>query len=419
LLAVSAQTAQVAFGALLLLAGFGLAGPMLVRPLTAPARALLSRTSGFCGHLAGRQMIRNPRRVAGAAGTLGVAVATIAIVATLAATFSSSAAQNVRRSLLASYVISTSPGMLAGLDPSLARRISRLPGVTQSAGLPCGTFSPPGGSETVCGISPASLSALVNLDVTAGQLSALRTGAIAVSARVAARLNWHVGQPVRSGYPLGASRTERITALYDYDQVAGSFLIPLPDYRRLFPPSEQADQLILVKAARGAARQVRSELTTLIATYPQATLDDQAAYSRQVSSGINLIATMMTGLLALSLLIGLIAVTTALALSVLERSREVGLLRAIGAAARQIRSIVRAEALATIITGAITGLILGMIIGWPLARAIDVYIVGGPGVPVPLLAVTIPAAIAVGYLAAAIPARRAAHLPIVTALHTE
>ncbi|MGI8903510.1 MAG: ABC transporter permease [Solirubrobacteraceae bacterium] len=197
---------------------------MLVRPLTARARKLLSTLAGVCGPLAGRQMLGNPRRVAGTAGTLAVAVATVMIVAALAATISSSQALNVVRLIRADYVISTPPG--AGLS-------------------------------------------------------------------------------------------------------------------------------------------------------------------------------------------------RALALSVLERTRELGLLRAVGAQARQIRAIVRTEALATVTIGALTGLAVGLAIGWPLARAIDVYILGPPGIPVALLIAVLPGAVLAGLLASAVPARRAACLGILTALHTE
>lgn len=128
---------------------------------------------------------------------------------------------------------------------------------------------------------------------------------------------------------------------------------------------------------------------------------------------------MMTGLLGLSLLIGLITVATALSLSVLERTREIGLLRAVGAQARQVRSVIRAESMITVVTGSIAGLLLGLMIGWPLAQASDVYIIGGPAVPVALLAAIVPAAVLAGLLAAAAPARRATRLPILTAIATE
>jgi putative ABC transport system permease protein len=185
----------------------------------------------------------------------------------------------------------------------------------------------------------------------------------------------------------------------------------------LFPPAQQTDRTILVNTAGGTNQQVDGELSSLLNAYPQATLNDKAGYGSQISSGINLLATLATALLALSLLIGLIAVITALALSVLERIREIGLLRAVGAETRQIRAIIRAEALTTVVTG----VILGLVIGWPLALALENGSgdLGSPGVPVPLLAAALPAAIVVGLLAAALPARRAARLDILAALHAE
>jgi putative ABC transport system permease protein len=409
----------VALGSLLLLVGVGLAGPMLVRPLTAPARGLQSAVGGFTGRLAGRQMLRNPRRVAGTVGTLAVAVATVTIIAAIAATVTSSSALAVGKSLRAEYVISTPPR--AGLTPTLVSRIAALPGVAQADGMQCGTFSPPGGNETVCAIDPATYSRFADVDVTNGNLSGLAAGTIAVSSTAAEGNGWHVGQRISVSYPVGGRQQDRIIAIYKYDQVAGDYLIAPAVYTQLFPPAQQTDRTILVNTAGGAQQQVNGELSSLLNAYPQATLSDKAGYGSQISSGINLVATLATALLALSLLIGLIAVITALALSVLERIREIGLLRAVGAEIRQIRAIIRAEALTTVVTGVITGVILGLVIGWPLALALENSSggLGSPGVPVPLLAAALPAAIVVGLLAAALPARRAARLNILTALHAE
>ncbi|MCO5998002.1 FtsX-like permease family protein [Actinoallomurus rhizosphaericola] len=419
LLVTTSSRGLVALGALALLVGAGLAGPMLVRPLTAPARRLLPVAAGVCGRLADRQMLRNPRRVAGTGGTLAVAVATVSIVATLAATITSSRALDVRRSLRADYVLSTTPGTGAGLDPALTGRIERSPGVRSAAGMPCGIFRAPGNSDKLCGIDPEAYPRLVDPHVRAGSMADLGPGTMAVSAVVAGRLGWRLGQTIPITFPVGGTRPTRIVALYDYEEVAGAYLIPLADYAGHYPPDQQADQTILVRAAGGARQQVRAELTALRADYPQATLDDRTGYGHRAAAGIDLLATMMTGLLALSLLIGLITVAIALALSVLERTREIGLLRAVGAEARQIRVIIRAEALATVVTGSLTGVVLGLAIGWPLARALNGRVFGPPGVPVPLLAVVLPAAVVAGLLAAAVPARRAARLNVLTALHAE
>jgi putative ABC transport system permease protein len=413
----SGSPASVGLGAVVLIVGAGLGAAALVRPVTAPARRLASAVLGVSGELAGRNIVRQPRRVVGTAGTLTVAVATVAIVATMAATITASSANSVRQALRADYVITTPPG--AGLDPVARQRIAALPGVTATIGLPCGTFQPPGGNETVCGIDPAGLPGMVDLDIVDGRLADLTTGTIAISARVAARTGWRLGQTIPVGYPLGGNRNTRIVALFAADDVVGSFLIPHADYARSFAGAQQTDATILVSSAGGPSASADRDLTRLLADYPQATLADKDSFAQQVSSGIDLIATLATALLTLSLLIGLIAVVTALALSVLERTREIGLLRAIGAHARQIRGIIRAEALITTTTGALIGVGLGLAIGGPLARAIDVYLTGDPAIPMLLLVIILPAAILTGLLAAAIPARRAARLNTLAAIHTE
>jgi putative ABC transport system permease protein len=271
---------------------------MLVRPLTAPARGLQSAVGGFTGRLAGRQMLRNPRRVAGTAGTLSVAVATVTIIAAITATVTSSSALAVSKSLRAEYVISTPPR--AGLSPALVSRIAALPGVAQADGMQCGTFSPPGGNETVCAIDPATCSRFADVDVLNGNLSGLAAGTIAVSSSAAEGNGWHVGQRISVSYPVGGTQPDRIIAIYNYDQVAGDYLIAPAVYTQLFPPAQQTGRTILVNTADGARQQVNGELSSLLSAYPQATLNDKAGYGSQISSGINLAATLATALLALS-----------------------------------------------------------------------------------------------------------------------
>lgn len=415
LLGTAAAPAPVGLGAVALLLGAGLGGPALVRPLTAPARTLINRFAGFAGRLAGRQMLRAPRRVAGTTGALAVSVAAVSIVAALAATVSASEAFDVRRSLHADFVISASPQ--AALDASLTDRVASTPGVTGAAAIPCGIVKFPGDSERACGIDPATFERYDDPHVTSGSLADLTPGTVAVSALSAERTGWKLGQPVPVTFPVGGTRNVRVVALFDDEQVAGAYLIPAADYARSFPTSLQGDHLILVSTNATHLAEVHTALTTLLAAYPQASLDDKAAFIKRTTSGIDLLMTMMTGLLALSLLIGLLSVTTSLALSVLERTRETGLLRAIGAETRQIKALIRAEALATVTTGTAVGALLGLAIGWPLARAIVLgHLHSGPAVPTTLLAVVIPAACVAGLLAAAVPARRAVRLNVLESL---
>lgn len=212
LLVNASKRPTVALGALLLLVGLGLTGPLLVRPLTAPARGLQSAFGGISARLAGRQVLRNPRRVAGTAGTLAVAVAAVTITAAIAATVTSSSALDVSRSMEAGYIITTPPR--AGLAPAVTSRIAHEPGVAQVAGMPCAAFSPPGGSETVCGTDPATYPMFANVGVTSGNLADLAPGTIAISTVAAQSRNWHVGQEMPVTYPAGGAQQERIVAIY-------------------------------------------------------------------------------------------------------------------------------------------------------------------------------------------------------------
>ncbi|WP_194892337.1 FtsX-like permease family protein [Catenulispora pinisilvae] len=421
-LAAGAQgVAPAGLGSILILFGVGLAAPALVRPLTAGPRALVASVSGFCGRLAGRQMTREPRRVAGTAGTLAVAVATVSIVAAMAASLVSNSELDVRRSLHAELVASTTPGSGATLDPGAARRIAALPGVAHATGLSCGIFKAPGDSEKACGVDPATLSADVDPGVTAGRLADLAApDTMAVNALAAQRDGWHLGQRIPITSPIGGTRPVRIVALYDNEQVLGAFLIPESDYLREYPPQDQGLDEILIRTEPGQTGPARQGVAAVLAGYPQAALDDRASFAVRAAQGFQLLATIMTALLALSLLIGILAVLTSLALSVLERTREIGLLRAVGAEASHIRTLIRGEALVTVATGTAAGVLLGLPIGWLLARAVlNGHLPGPPSIPVPLLAVVVPAAFVTGLLAAVAPARRAVRIGVLQALRAE
>ena len=312
-------------------------------------------------------------------------------------------------------MVGTSPH--ATLDTSLAARVAAVPGVAGTAPVPCGIVKFPGDSERACGIDPATFGRFDDLHVTSGSLADLTPGTIAVSALSAARTGWHLGQTVPVAFPVGGTRNVRVAALFDDEAIASAYLIPAVDYAQRFPASLRNDYLILVTAAPGRSGAVHAALAALLADYPQAYLDDKAGFIHRTVSGIDLLTTMMTGLLALSLLIGLLSVTTSLALSVLERTRETGLLRAIGAEARQIKALIRAEAVAAVTTGTAAGVLLGLGIGWPLARGIMLgHLHGGAAVPGTLLAVVVPAAVVAGLLAAAVPARRAARMDVLESL---
>jgi len=413
--------APAGLGSILILLGVGLAGPALVRPLTAAPRAVVAAVSGFAGRLAGRQMTREPRRVAGTAGTLAVAVATVSIVAAMAASLVSESEADVRRSLRADLVAATTAGTGATLDPSAVQRIAALPGVAHATGLSCGIFKAPGDSEKACGIDATTLPVDIDPGVSAGRLDDLATpGTIAVSALAAQRDGWHLGQTIPITFPVGGTRPVRIAALYDNEQVLGAFLIPESDYLKDYPPQDQGLEEVLIRTLPGQTAQARQAVAAALAAYPQATLDDRAGYAVRAAQGFQLLATIMTALLALSLLIGILAVVTSLALSVLERTREIGLLRAVGAEASHIRTLIRSEALATVATGTFTGVVLGLPIGWILARAVmDGHLPGTPSVPVLLLAVVVPATFVTGLLAAVAPARRAVRIGVLQALRAE
>ena len=176
----------------------------------------------------------------------------------------------------------------------------------------------------------------------------------------------------------------------------------------------------MVKLAPGVTTTAaRPAIDRVLAAYPNATLQDQAQYKASQEQGYNTLLNLVYALLALAVLIALIGIANTLALSIYERTRELGLLRAVGATRGQLRSMVRAEALVTSAFGALEGLLLGAFFGWAVVYAMRSLGVTQLTFPVPqLLIVAILAALA-GLLAAIAPSRRAARLSILQAVTTE
>jgi len=202
------------------------------------------------------------------------------------------------------------------------------------------------------------------------------------------------------------------------DITGGDYVLPLAAAQANFPSS--LDIAIYLKLAPGVTTSAaRPAINRVLSAYPNATLQDQAQYKASVARSVNQMMDMLYGLLALSVAIALIGIANTLALSIHERTRELGLLRAVGMTRGQLRSSVRAEALVISAFGALEGLLLGVVCGWAIVAALRSSGVTQLVFPVPqLLIVAVLAALA-GLLAAIAPSRRAARLNILQAVTTE
>jgi putative ABC transport system permease protein len=409
----------VGAGAVALFIGVAVLSPFVAGPVCRVLGAPLA-SRGTAGKLGQRSAMRNPSRASATAAALMIGVSLVSLTTVLAASVKTSAHATIDSASRADFVVSSGAvaGGMSGFSPQLARSLSALPQVSDVAAVRGGMVKIYGSVMPVVAADPARAAALFDVGVTAGNLAAMTPAGIAVSTQAASDHNLHLGSPVTLAYPTTGTKSYTVQAIYKVRQLGGDYLLPLAAAQANFPT--KLDIQLFVKLASGVTVAAATPaINHVLAAYPTATLMDQNQYKSQYDQQVNQLLNLMYGLLAMSVAIALIGIANTLALSIYERTRELGLLRAVGTTRHQLRSMVRTEALVISTFGALEGLVLGSLLGWAIVVSMRSQGVSHLVFPVQqLLIVTIIAALA-GLLAAISPSRRAARLNILRAVTTE
>src|SRR4029453_9637304 len=233
-----------------------------------------------------------------------------------------------------------------------------------------GPFKLNGQSRTLFAVDPVAMEQLVAVDVRAGSLRDMAAGGVAVHKDVVADNGWRLGQTIPMEFPRGGVRQVPIKAIYaDKTLISTDYLLSLADYQTAYP--DQQDVFVLVKAAPGVSPQAsRAAVDRAAADFPNVKVQDQAEYKKSVSDQVNQLLTMIYVLLGLAIVIAVVGIVNTLALSIYERVRELGLLRAVGMERAQVRSMGRWEAVIMAVAGAVLGLVIGTFFGWAVVRAL-------------------------------------------------
>jgi putative ABC transport system permease protein len=409
----------VGLGAAAVFIGVAVLSPFAARPVCRVLGAPFAR-AGTAGTLGERSAMRNPSRTSATAAALMVGVALVSMITIMASSVKSSVDSTITSALRADFVVATGTqaGGSGGLSPNLERSLAALPQVSEVAGIRSGVVKVFGTVTPLVAADPARAAQLVDMGVTQGDPATMTPTGIGVSTQVASSKHLHLGSTVAVTYPTTGTKDYTVQVIYSVRAVAGDYLLPLAAAQANFPST--LDIAIMVKLAPGiTANAARPAINGVLAAYPNATLRDQDQYKASQTQQYDTLFNLMYALLALAVLIALIGIANTLALSIYERTRELGLLRAVGATRGQLRSMVRAEALVISAFGALEGLVLGVLFGWAIVAADRSSGVTQLTFPVPqLLIVTIIAALA-GLLAAIAPSRRAAKLNVLQAVTTE
>jgi putative ABC transport system permease protein len=411
--------ASAALGALATLVGAVALGPVVARPAAALLGTPVAIVRGQSGHLARRNAMRNPRRTAGSASALMVGTAVVALFTTFGASIKASIGDIVDEAFDGDLVIADESFSGTGLSPALADEVAALPEVAGTAAMADAVVSIDGDDEFPLAVDPARLASVFRIDVSSGTIAEMRDGQIAVSDDYADDHALDVGSTLTFDFADGASQQVEIAARYAGNDLIGDILMTRADW---MPHATRLnDVAVLIDLADGvdmepgrAAVQVVAD--RLAAPDPQ-TSDE---YVDSVGAEIDQMLALIYGLLGLAVLIALMGIANTLSLSIHERTRELGLTRAVGQTRGQLRSTVRWEAVIIAVFGTIGGLGLGTFLGWVLLQAVAAQEgLGTFAVPIVPLASILVLAAAAGVLASVRPARRAARLDILSAIATD
>ena len=409
----------VGLGAAVIFFGVAALGPILAGPLAraigAPIQALLN----VPGKLARQNSLRNPKRTASTAAALMIGLALVSMVSILGASLKESSSKILDENLKADFILTTSTsGGLAGFSNEVAATVSEQDAIGAVASLRYGEFRIDGASKYLTATDPGTIEDVTSLGVVDGELADMDNG-VFLSSDVAESEGLAVGDDLTMEFPAAGETDVPVAGIYETTDIVGSdFLISLDFYREQY--TTNLDTMVLATIAGGTSiDEGRAAIDAATSEFPNVTVENQAEFKETQSGFVDQLLGLVTALLALALVIALLGITNTLALSVFERTRELGLLRAVGMSRRQARSMIRWESVIIAIIGAVLGLVVGGFFGWALVTSLADEGITEFAIPTGQLIAYMVAAGVAGIIAAIPPARRAARLNVLEAIGTE
>ncbi|QWC84085.1 ABC transporter permease [Nocardioidaceae bacterium] len=403
----------IGLGALSALLGVAAASPVLGRPVLAASGALSTRLFGAPGRLAAQNAQRNPRRTAATASALMIGLALVTTLATAGASAKGSVDQVIEESFAGDAVISNITNQ--PFSPEIARQARELPQVEEVTALQF-VFAREGESRVgVIGADVDGLVEAVSLEVVEGSAQDLDAGTMLLAVDQARSDGVGIGDELTYETPEG-DRSWRVVGLFERNPLLG-FPRVVSLGTLVDSGWQRTDSLVVVTRAVGAPqRAMLRGLEDIVADQPTVTVKDQAGFAEEQRGPIDQLLLLVYALLGLALVIAALGVVNTLALAVVERTREVGLLRAVGLSRRQLRGMVALESMAIALLGAVLGVALGLLFGVALMRSLRDQGLEVVTVPVGQLVLFVVVALVVGLLASVLPARRAARMDVLEAI---
>jgi putative ABC transport system permease protein len=398
------------------LVGAALLSPLVGRPVVR-LFGVLFRPFGTVGRLATENSLRNPRRTAATASALMIGLALMAMMTILGSSASASTDAAIEESLTSEYIVSNAVGQ--AFSPDIARQIDELDSVETVASL---RYANPeledGGSAWLGAVDPSAFASVMRIPMADGSLEELTRGKALVTEGVAESQGLEQGDTVPLKFQGGKVEVEIGGVIDSGSGLPVEWLVTQDTLERggLTPLDSM---LFVTKTPDATVEELRRGVDAITADLPTVTLKDPQEFADEQKDQINQFLYLIYGLLALSVLIALLGVVNTLALSVIERTREVGLLRAIGVSRGQLRTMIRLESMVIAIFGALLGVAIGVAFGVSLISTLEDEGLTELVVPVVPLVGFVAGAALLGVVAAVFPARRAARLDVLRAITAE
>ncbi|MFC5721310.1 ABC transporter permease [Streptomyces gamaensis] len=402
-------------GSALTLTGIIVLAPLLSRPFVRLFGRATRRLAGVNGKLAQENALRNPRRTAATASALMIGLTLITGLTVAGASMDREMERKGRKDMTADYRVGSTSYL--GLHPDVARKLGELPGVEAAVPLRMAGFQSkeiPGG---VMATDLARLGKVTDLKVTAGSLADLRgTAAIAVTEAYAQQHGLKPGSTLPMEFYDGKKASPKVVAVYAKNGIVTADTLAAPEL--VDPHLERVrDDEVWVKAAPGAAAGLPAKVKEAMGGNPIIKVQSEGDLRREGAGTSGSILNMVYGLLGLAVVIAVLGVVNTLAMSVFERTREIGMLRAIGLARQGVKQMVRLESVMIAMFGAVLGIGVGIFLAWAGGHLLrSSYPAYATVVPWARIGLFLLLALAVGVLAAVWPARRAARLNVLESI---
>ena len=403
-------------GALVLFLGVASVSSMIARPVTRVIGWPIEKLFKMPGALARENVARAPRRTSSSAAALMVGVALVSATAVFASSLRSSLVDTLESAITADYIVTDQS--FQGLSPVVSETLADVPELEAVTPVRAISGQVQGDTKSFGAVEPVSFEKLVDPDLKEGSIADLGLDELLVHVDPASDLDLEIGSTVDVVYQNGVTGTLTVAGIYG-DATFGNWLIGL-DTLDSVSTAPARDFFVIGKLADGVdPAEGDAAVLAAMEPYPQANVQTNAEFLASQEAQINQLLIIITMLLAFAIAIAILGISITLALGVFERTREIGLLRAVGMNKRQTRRSVRWEAVIVSMFGALIGIVLGTFLGVVLSLAVPDDVISTLAFNPLIIGLILIAAVIAGLFAALYPSYKASNMNVLEAIATE